>query len=186
MKNLNFKEKSSKIYFFALVPGAPVQQEIMQYKQDAKIMFNSSRSLNSPAHITIIPPFSMELADEDKLSADLSSGLGKVKEFYIELNGFGHFGHKVIFVNVADNQFIKDLNKKLRRVLESYIGLEQNFSDRFNPHITVAFKDLRPEIFPIAWKYYSEIVYHRVIKIDSIELLRHENNLWKIVRSFKS
>ena len=167
------------------MPGTPVQQEIMRYKEDVKILFLSSRSLNSPAHITLIPPFNLFLSDENKLAADIISSLEKTKEFYLELNDFGHFGQKVIFVDVANNQNIIDVNKQLKKGLEFYLGTEQIQNDRFNPHITVAFKDLRPEIFPLAWKYFSEIEYHRVIKIDSIQLLRHENTIWRIVRSFK-
>ncbi|MBK7094694.1 MAG: 2'-5' RNA ligase family protein [Saprospiraceae bacterium] len=182
---MNFKDQNQKLYFIALVPGNPVQHEIMQFKEDARNMFLSSRSLNSPAHITIVPPFNLALNDEGKLSADITACLGKVEDFYIELNGFGHFGQKVIFVDVADNQLITDINKRLKKGLASYLNSEQNHDNKFHPHITVAFKDLMPEKFQMAWTYFSAIDYHRVIKLDSIVLLRHENRMWKIIRSFK-
>lgn len=185
MKSYSFKDQNQKLYFVAIVPTNPVQQEIMQFKEDAKNMFLSSRSLNSPAHITVIPPFNLALSEESKLASDISSSLGKIRDIYIELNGFGHFGNKVIYVNVAENQFITDINKKLKKGLEVYLSAEKNQNTKFHPHITVAFKDLMPEIFKTAWNYFSEIDYQRVCNIDSIELLRHENRMWKIVQSFK-
>jgi 2'-5' RNA ligase len=185
MKTYSFKDQNQKLYFIAIVPANPVQQEIMKFKEDAKLMFQSSRSLNSPAHITVIPPFNLALSEESKLAQDISSNLGKTREIYIELNGFGHFGSKVIYVNVADNQLITDLNKKLKNGLQVYLCAEQNQNAKFHPHITVAFKDLLPEMYKTAWNYFSAIDYQRVCKIDSIELLRHENRMWKIVQSFK-
>lgn len=176
---------NQKLYFIALVPENPVQEEIMKFKEDARKMFDSSRSLNSPAHITIIPPFNLDSNLEARLAADIGSSMGKVGDFYIEINGFGHFGQKVIFVDVADNQFITDINKRLKKGLASYLSAEQNHDNKFHPHITVAFKDLRPEVFIMAWKYFSAIDYQRVIKIDSVVLLRHENRIWKPVRKVR-
>jgi 2'-5' RNA ligase len=173
------------LYFVALVPEDPVQAEIMSFKEYARDHFKSSRSLNSPTHITMIPPFSMALNDEKKLFSDLSISLSRVKKFYIELDGFGHFGTKVIFVNVLENEYLNRLHLRLSAAMLSYLPADQNLNRPFHPHITVAFKDLEREMYDQAWNYYSNKLYQRVTKINSVSLLRFENRKWYIVRQLK-
>lgn len=173
------------LYFIALVPEDPVQAEILSFKEYARDHFKSSRSLNSPAHITVIPPFSMVLNDEKKLFSDLEISLSNVMGFYIELDGFGHFGTKVIFVNVLTNDYLKKLHLKLSASMLSYLSADQNPNKPFHPHITVAFKDLEREMYDQAWNYYSNKKYQRVTKINSVSLLRFENRRWLIVKQVK-
>jgi len=93
----------TNLYFFAILPPEPILSEIWEFKEQAKAQFNSQKSMNSPAHITMIPPFRMEAAREQSL-IDFQQRYNEVfMPFELGLDGFNHFNEKVIFVDVAPN-----------------------------------------------------------------------------------
>lgn len=170
--------RSESLYFIALIPENPVQDEIMRFKNTAKINFRSSKSLNSPAHITIIPPFSFPENNQQQIENDLEMAVVNQSSFTLNIKGFGHFGNRVIFVNVMGNDIVTHLYSEVYKVFRLYLDEKNIKNERFHPHITVAFKDLMPEMFEEAWEYFSEKSYEREAVIDGITLLKHENKRW--------
>jgi 2'-5' RNA ligase len=178
MKRTENYNKNEALYFIALVPENPVQDEIMRFKNTAKINFRSSKSLNSPTHITIIPPFSISGNNQQKLENDLEKAVTNQSSLAINLNGFGHFGNRVIYVNIKTDEKITDLYSKVFKIFQPYFDDKNMRNDKFHPHITVAFKDLLPEMFEVAWEYFSGKTYEREAIIDGITLLKLENKKW--------
>jgi 2'-5' RNA ligase len=182
MKRTEHFNRNESLYFIALVLENPVQDEIMRFKNTAKINFRSSKSLNSPAHITIIPPFSFPDNTQQQIENDLEIAVNNQSSLTLNLKGFGHFGNRVIFVDVSENDQVTELYSKVYKVFKYYLDDKNIKNDRFHPHITVAFKDLMPEMFEGAWEYFSDKTYVREAVIDGITLLKHENKRWIPVR----
>lgn len=178
MKKTENLNKNESLYFIALIPENPVQDEIMKFKNLAKINFRSSKSLNSPAHITIIPPFSFPENYQQQIENDLEMSVTNHSPFSIKVQGFGHFGNRVIFANVIGDDKVSQLYSKVYKIFKSYLDHKNIKNDRFHPHITIAFKDLVPEMFEEAWDYFSDLTYKREVLIDGITLLKHENKMW--------
>jgi 2'-5' RNA ligase len=172
------------LFFIAIIPPEPILGELLGFKHTAAEKFRSGKALNSPPHITLVPPFQW---DERKLS-DLLIPFFKASatsnSFYLTLDGFDHFGNKVIFVKVhEDKQMLalhRELISRLRLILP---GMEA--AKRFHPHATVAFRDLTPANFIPAWDYFSTIEYLRVFHAVDFHLLRHNGNSWKPVQRFE-
>ena len=169
------------LYFIAILPDNLIRKELTDLKYVAKDKFNSSKALNSPPHITLVPPFKCEYAKEKQILETLKKISKTTKEFYITLKGFNKFDKKVIFVDVEKNEELYKLKEKVIRSIESIMPELKNNSNKFHPHITIAFRDLKKEIFPEAWKYFSKIEYYRIFKADNITLLRHDGKKWQIV-----
>ncbi len=174
---------SEQLYFIAIVPDNPVQMELMEFKNISKEKFNTRKSLNSPAHITIVPPFKYNPVNENLLKKSLQSSLTKTRPFYININGFNKFGTKVIFVDVEDNENLKRLKEQVTFGLVNDLKLNISLPNNFHPHITVAFRDLSPQMFPMAWSYFSNIEYQRICKVNSICLLKHNGRNWDITKN---
>ncbi len=158
-----------------------ISRELTDFKYIAKEKFNSAKALNSPPHITLVPPFKCDYETEKKILYSLEEIAKSTKEFYITLNGFNRFGEKVIFVDVERNEELFQLRDKVMSYMESILPDLKNNSSKFRPHLTIAFRDLKKEIFPEAWKYFSKIEYYRIFKAPDIKLLRHNGKKWKIV-----
>jgi len=171
----------TNLYFFAILPPEPILSEIWEFKEQAKAQFNSQKSMNSPAHITMIPPFRMEAAREQSL-IDFQQRYNEVfMPFELGLDGFNHFNEKVIFVDVAPNAQLTIAQSNLEAMLTAGLGLTSDRRYGFHPHATVAFKDLKASIFEGAWAHFGGMDYQRIFKVSEVCLLKHYDRKWHLV-----
>jgi len=173
---------SKSIYFIALIPGQEIREEVTEFKKYASRHFDSSHALKSPPHITLFPPFRREKEKEPQLFDALQHFAQSYPPFFVELNNFERFGRRVIFVDVELSVELKVCQKKLRDHLENEIGLKNKDDRPYHPHMTVAFKDLKPSDFPAAWRHFSQIDYRRIFQADQLYLLRHDGQRWQILK----
>jgi 2'-5' RNA ligase len=175
---------SGQLFFIALLPGQPIEKEVLAFKQYAASHFGSSRALRSPAHITLFPPFSWPLERLPELEVCLRQAAAQVSAFELGLKNFNCFPPRVIFVDVAPSEALHALHRHLKQHLKDTLGLEGERRPNFNPHLTVAFKDLKRSVFPEAWAHYTAIQYERRFRADALALLEHRAEGWVVVGRF--
>ena len=175
---------STQLFFVAIIPPPEIRTEVNAFKRYAAAHFRSKRALNSPPHITLFPPFRFPPARSEDLKSCLRDFSDGQDSFYIRLSGFDAFIPRVIFVDVELNDDLKQLQSGLKDRLLSDLQLSSGDRRDFHPHMTVAFKDLRKSVFPLAWEHFSQIEYERLLKVDAIHLLRHSNRRWRVDASF--
>jgi 2'-5' RNA ligase len=172
------------LYFVAVIPPWDIQEEVTEFKMQAKVKFDSERALRSPAHITLFPPFRASEQTLIEIAKTIKEKAILTQPFKIHLSGFGAFRPRVIYINVQDSvdliSFQFNLNESLHRVL----GSEDKSERPFHAHMTVAFKDLRKSMFKAAWPYFRQISYRRSWEIDAIFLLAHTGRVWEISQRF--
>jgi 2'-5' RNA ligase len=169
------------LYFIAILPDNIIRDEVMEFKFVARDRFNSSKALNSPPHITIVPPFKCSYKEQKEILKSLKQILKSTKKIYITLNGFNRFDKRVIYIDVEKNKNLYDLKNKVMVSIVKIVPQIANDLERFKPHMTIAFRDLKKEVFPDAWNYFSKIDYYRIFKADNLTLLRHDGTKWQIV-----
>ncbi len=172
------------LYFIAILPDEALQQEVTAFKRYCAEHFGASHSLNSPPHITIVPPFAWQTDELPNLITALDSFAKAQTALEIGLNGFGSFQPRVIFVDVEPNQKLTELASKLTTHLNNKIGLHRESAFGFNPHMTIAHRDLQHRVFPKAWAYFSKLEFQRKFNAAALTLLRHEQGGWKVVENF--
>lgn len=175
---------NAPLFFIALLPDEGIQQEITRFKEYAARHFRSSRALRSPPHITLIPPFRWPEARAVELDAALESFVLKEQPFRLGLQNFNCFAPRVIFVDVERTTELQALQYRLETCLTEELGLEAKSRRDFNPHVTVAFKDLHRKVFPEAWAYFSRLNYERVVQVQALALLEHTGKRWEVRREF--
>jgi len=164
-------------YLIAILPPEPFASEIYKLKEYFRDKYNSKASLNSPAHITLHMPF--EFGNKKKLLAkfkELSVG-----SFTIELKDFGCFAPRVIFIGVKRNSDLESSQRKVtdfcKKELDVFNG---DYKDQpFHPHITLAFRDLRKNVFPAAWSEFESKTYEATFECRHISLLKHDGKFWR-------
>ncbi len=176
-------KKDHRLYFFALVPPEEIQASVTEIKKDFRDRFKSGHALKSPPHITLIPPFEFLFSDENRLIKYLELFASGASSFLLELQNFGTFPPKVIYICVLKSDFLIDLHKRFRKFMELKLGLGGNSSNKkkFKPHMTVAFRDLTPENFYVAKSTYIKKQISFSFLVQSICLLRHNGQHWDIV-----
>ncbi len=172
------------LFFIAILPDASIQKEVTAFKQYCAKHFNASHSLTSPPHITLIPPFPWSMGNLQKLGDALEDFAARQQPFPISLENFGAFPPRVIFVEIKPNQQLEALQASLAKHLEITIGLKKEDDRPFNPHLTIAHRDLQRRIFPDAWAHFSTEEYQRTFQADHLTLLRHTQRKWEIEEEF--
>lgn len=177
------------LYFIAIIPTKEICEEIIGLQLDFAHHFDSNAALKVIPHITLKAPF--------KLAASRHSGLKQWFQklfinsgpFKVELKDFDIFRNKnkpVIFVNPVVNVPLYALQKEIIRSFRiSYPELKiMNLELKFRPHITVAYKDLRPDKFFEAWNIYKTKVFSAVLDVNSFHLLQHDGKMWNVIETY--
>jgi 2'-5' RNA ligase len=173
------------LYFIAIVAPVPINAEVLVWKKYMEREYGCVAALRSPAHITLVPPFTMKKEREEELGLYLASFSVTEKSFNINLFNFDTFAPRVIFVNVKPEEALLTLKNRL----DDYLLPLKNFSFKkeerpFHPHITIANRDLKKTDFHKAREYFIELEYQASFSASAISLLRHNNKEWEIAGSY--
>ena len=179
-------DKNKALYFVALIPKEPIRSEIQNLKLDVWEKFNSKGALRSPAHITLHMPFQYREEKQDEIFQCLDQFSINRTPFEITQNGFGCFEPRVIFVNVEKSDSLQELRNDLVKHMRLSLKLENaDYKNQgFHPHMTIAFRDLKKAVFPIAWKHFKNQKIEYSWECHSIFLLKHTGKEWEIFREF--
>ena len=173
---------SKALYFAALLPPPKLKEEIRKLKLEIKGKVGASHALKLPAHITLLPPFKMESHGENGLFETLGSVSSEFNVFEVELDGFGSFGQRVIFISVINPEKITLLHRELLQATQTITGANPEGS--FHPHITLATRDLGPRDFRIVWQEYKDRTYSSNFTATAITLFKHNGKTWDILKEF--
>ena len=84
-------------------------------------------------------------AKEGELAGRLTTLLEKQEPFLLQLTRIGHFGKRNIHQQVAPSESLMQLQTTIRSFCKGSLHLVEELSDRnFQPHLTLAYKDLKP------------------------------------------
>ena len=172
---------SKSKYFIAIVPPSPSYEEALEWKKFFQSNFNSKAALRSPPHITLHMPFEWKNSKAAFLQESLNKFSQLCTPFEFELKNFGCFPPRVIFVEVTENPWLKELQNRLTQHCKSELNLfNANRKDLpYNPHLTVAFRDLKKSVFPEAWQQVKNEVFHHCFTCNGFALLKHNGKQWE-------
>lgn len=176
-------KKDHSLYFFAIVPPEKVQYSVTEIKKDFEDRYQAKHALNSPPHITLVPPFEYKSSEEGRLIKYLELFSSEESCFTQNLENFGTFPPKVIYIKVLESDCLSKMYNRFRKFVGENIRLEDFSEDsrKFKPHMTVAFRDLTRENFYLAKSEYEEKRISFTYKVQGISLLRHNGKYWDIV-----
>ncbi len=171
------------LYFIAILPLVSVKNEVTQFKNYFLRNHEVRQALKSPPHITLLPPFYWPDTRENELKEGLTKFAARNVTFSIILNGFGAFKPRVIYVDVIRNQELEILYEKTEYFLEANwkINSQLRKGRKYNPHMTIAFRDLTKEQFSISWPDFRDKQYYREFSATDISLLRHNEKFWDVI-----
>ena len=182
----NPKKPSNKRFFIALIPPLEVQQYATTLKEHFRDRYHSKAALRSPPHITLQPPFKWPEDQQPQLLAALEAFSPPTAQVPINLSGFGAFPPRVIYIDVEQSSELMTLQTALSQyVAETLDIVDPRSRDRkFCPHLTVAFRDLKPAAFRKAWPEFQHQEAEFTFTLKSFVLLIHTGDRWTIHHTF--
>lgn len=180
------KEDGSKQYFIAIIPPPPVLDEAQALKDYFQKQYNSKAALNSPPHITLHMPFRWKEDKEESMIARLKEFVKRFDPIKVCLDNFGSFPPRVIFLNVAKSVELNVVQKEIERFCKKEFNLfNANYREEpYHPHLTLAFRDLKKNIYPQAWEEFKSKEYKAEFVADKIALLKHDGKKWNVLKEF--
>ena len=171
-------------YFLAIVLPPPLLETVESIKQELYHAHGLKGALRSPSHITLHRPFSFKVNKENDLVDTLSKFHNKT-EFEIGLQNFSFFEPRVVFVNVEHSPALSTLHEQLCRFCKINLQLFNESDDErgFHPHVTVAFRDLKKDLF---YKLSKEFAGRRLqgsFMYSGFSLLRLRQK-WEVLHTF--
>lgn len=173
---------SESAFFIAIIPPEKIRNEITQLKVLMAERFNSKHALRSPPHITLHMPFKWKEQKVEKLTSVMDKLNKGMNPITIELNGFGFFEPRVVYIDVVENKELFDFQKASTDMVRRELKLDNaNYKNRgFRPHVTIGFRDLRKPQFYEARDYFKDREFRVEFQVRRAQLLRHDGARWEI------
>jgi 2'-5' RNA ligase len=181
----HLKDISGTLYFIALIPGWELREKVRAVKERMKADFKSGHALKSPAHITLQMPFKRNSTGELAISDTLEQFAAREASFTVDLDGFGCFAPRVIFIRITNPEPVIALHRRLKKVLLEELDFPgSEIMKTVQPHITVATRDLTREAFAEAWPGFQDEEFKGSFNANSLFLLKHNGRDWDILKEF--
>lgn len=185
-KYLTEKQVAEKLYFIAIIPPKGISDEVTLIKQDFASHYQSEKALKVVPHITLKAPFKLPETDHNTLLRWFAQLVWEQNPFVVQLKDFGSFpnpNHPVIFVKPGVSAGLIQLQQSLiKQFSKVFPHLDKTASDHsFNAHMTVAYRDLTPENFKMAWQVYQNKPYEASFEVAEIHLLQHDGTRWNTI-----
>src|SRR5688500_1843959 len=174
----------SSLYFLAVVLPQELNTEIKAFKNHMLQEWGCRVALKSPAHITIIPPYWMDIALEGSLLQDLAALSDLFAPFTLNLQNFSAFRPKTLFVAVQPSEQLLRLKMAADVLFTNNTQYKAKPDPRsFHPHVTIATRDLHKKSFAEAWQFYEPKHYERAFTANGLSVLRHNQKEWDIIHT---
>lgn len=176
-----------KLYFIALVPPEPIYGEALEWRKQFAEEYHSKAALRSPPHITLHMPFKWKEDQEDRIFEVLRPVASMQPAFDVSLQGFGAFKPRVIFIHVQESNGLSGLHDALKKQMKQSLNIfNAEYKDKgFHPHLTLAFRDLKKQMFFEAWKKFEKKEYEASFMVKELTLLKHNGKSWDIYKNFE-
>jgi 2'-5' RNA ligase len=179
-------KEGTALYFIAIIPPSPIFERAIRLKNHFAEKYHSKASLNSPPHITLHMPFQWRVNKEQELISKLSLFSKSKEAVELELQNFGCFSPRVIFINVVDNEALRKFQNELYKFCKTELNIfnAQYKNLPFHPHITLAFRDLKKPMFEKAWEEFKGKEFSGSLIADHFTLLKHNGKVWEHFKEF--
>lgn len=177
--------KKESLYMFAIVPPAALEAQIHNERVIFAEKYNCVKALKPPIHITLFPPFEERPAFENRV-AGLASWVAQIAPFKIKLQGFNFFIREspVAYIDVVPNDALQRLRSGFVEELTKYTQVKE-FPGPYNPHFTIGYRDIPPDVFPQIVAEYSAKAFDGEFDVNSIYLWKHDRTSWRAVAEYK-
>lgn len=174
--------KGTGKYFVGLLLPPAFESQFNTLKQGIAAQFQVKYALHAPAHLTLKMPFRYKESKERELGIRLTTLLETQEPFQILLASIGHFGRRNIHQQVAPSESLFQLQMTLRSFCKRSLNLVEELSDRnFQPHVTLAYKDLKPIHFEEVLAFARKNAYQGKFLVEQAYLLKKVEGRWKVM-----
>lgn len=144
-----------------------------------------ARSSKLPAHFTINAPFEYdgEVRELNKVLEEFSEN-EKCTPFII--NGYDHFGDRVVYMKVNMSEEAKAVHDRLIDKMSTvpYIKFDRKDGKDKTFHVTLASKGLK-HLYNKVWEYVNQYHCEFQCLFDNVTIYNWDDGTWKLYKEFE-
>jgi 2'-5' RNA ligase len=175
----------SGIYLLAILPPHELARDIHQIRLHCSEKFGVLKALRPPVHISMYRPFRLEEEFENNFILLIQSAIAEQEVFEQEIENFEAFNTHAIVLRALLNTGILNLYNTISTIMREK-GIDKHPTDifPFHPHLTIAYRDIKPEVFPLIWEDYKNKKFNASFRADHLSLLKHDGNRWLEIKNY--
>lgn len=180
--------ENANLYFIAIVPPAYICEEIISIQQDIKARFQSRAAMKVIPHITMKAPFRSPVDQHENVVQWFDQMTVNVAPFDLVLKDFDAFKNlkqPVIYIKPVCCPSLSGLQKQISHNFFTAFP-DIPFKDtelEFKPHLTIAYRDLKPQFFEEAWQEFQIKSYFASFVVTDFRLMQHDGQHWESIFS---
>ena len=181
MKRGFFQEQT---HFIGVLLPENLTQRLDGYRKYMNQQYGCRSGHGTPIHVTLVPPFKLA----DKLTTnDIAEALAQMvidkkwHTFNAKIDGFDAFGDRTLFAKVLPSAVWTAFRAAVcSAVAATSPGAVRKDTRPFQPHITVANRDIPPGASTEALEYLNQLELKAVFPVDNITIFERKDKRWVI------
>ena len=170
------------LFLVCLVPPADIIVDIDEIRTFISDKFKVYESLKRPAHITLYPPVKLSSQEAEKKFFKTLEDATFNNPFTLILRNFNSFPEHTFYLDVEQNEWLMNLEKQITEALQPLKLLEKK--EKFNPHLTLAFRDVKPPVFKAIVAEFKDRKFKREFPVASFSVYKHIDKRWQPYKEF--
>ena len=175
--------------FIGVLLPDDLSHRIEGYRRFMNQKYGCRSGHSTPLHVTLVPPFQ---AQDGLHTKDIASALAKMAiekkwhKFNAKIDGFDAFGDRTLFAKVLPSTVWSAFRSAVYSTVSAASpGSLRRDSRPFQPHITVANRDIPSGASTEALEYLNELELKTTFPVDNITIFERQNYLWVISRKIE-
>lgn len=172
--------------------GVLLPEDITLTLEDCRRYMNEAYGCKSghgtPIHVTLVPPFKLaeEFSTEDLVRAIEKDVLLKGLGFSARIENFDAFGDRTLFGKVlASASWTRLRDETVKAILNACPGCTKKDQRPFQPHATVANRDIPTGVTTAALQVMNELNLVEDFPVDNITIFERHGGKWEAAVSMK-
>jgi 2'-5' RNA ligase len=170
------------LFLVCLIPPVSIVEDIDEIRTYISEKFNVYESLKRPAHITLYPPIKLSSLEAEKRFFKALEDAAFSMPFTQVLRNFNSFHEKTFYLDVEQNEGLMNLEKQIAKELQPLKLIEKK--EKFNPHLTLAFRDVKPAVFQQISTEFKDRKFKREFLVSSFSVYKHMDKRWQPFKEF--
>lgn len=176
----------NNLYLIAILPPPQLREQIDEIRRECAERYGVTAALKQPVHIILFRPLLLDPERENWLAKLLLSATNHAS-FDQQLENFDSLNMHAVFLRAIKNAGISAIQRNISSIINrnKIDPKEVKSNTLFRPHITIAYRDIPPDVFPVMWDNYKNRKFKRNFVVESFSLLKHDGKRWNLLRQYK-
>ena len=181
--NMNRNTFPEQTHFLGVLVPEDIRLTLEDCRRYMSQNYGCKSGYGTPIHVTLVPPFHLS---EEFSTADLAGAIKKEVltqadklKFDAHIDNFDAFGDRTIFAKVLkDDKWQALRDKVLAAVLSAAPGCTRKDKRPFQPHLTVANRDIPAGVSKTALEVMNELKLVEDFPVDNVTIFERKGGKW--------